>query len=272
MQTSSRSEGSPKSSGAIREDLADRHLLWLILGAIALIVLFFALKPFLPAAFQRPGTPLLQAFAIAGAVLLLVPFAFVLMKRTGASPIPNRWFIGHVVAALAGVILVVMHSGGQLLKLPSTMLYALAGLVVSGVIARLRLSHKMASTLGTKVAAFRSPDPALQKVLRGLIGRKSAILAVLEPAAREATFSVNLVHFLRNPILAWSYALLARRESRLIGARGSVNPMQAWWRPVHLALAALFLSALLVHVVTVTFFAGYVAGGRPITWWHISAW
>ena len=26
------------------------------------------------------------------------------------------------------------------------------------------------------------------------------------------------------------------------------------------------------RVVTVTFFAGYVAGGGPITWWHLAAW
>jgi hypothetical protein len=29
---------------------------------------------------------------------------------------------------------------------------------------------------------------------------------------------------------------------------------------------------LVIHVVTVTFFAGYVAGGEPITWWHLRAW
>ena len=29
---------------------------------------------------------------------------------------------------------------------------------------------------------------------------------------------------------------------------------------------------VLTHVVTVTFFAGYVAGGGPITWWHLTEW
>jgi hypothetical protein len=29
---------------------------------------------------------------------------------------------------------------------------------------------------------------------------------------------------------------------------------------------------LVIHVVTVTFFAGYVAAGEPITWWHLRAW
>ena len=29
---------------------------------------------------------------------------------------------------------------------------------------------------------------------------------------------------------------------------------------------------LVIHVITVTFFAGYVADGGPITWWHLTAW
>ena len=55
-------------------------------------------------------------------------------------------------------------------------------------------------------------------------------------------------------------------------ARASVGAAQAWWRPLHLALAATFIVGLLIHVVMVTFFAGYVAEGRPVTWWHLTAW
>jgi hypothetical protein len=47
---------------------------------------------------------------------------------------------------------------------------------------------------------------------------------------------------------------------------------QAWWRPLHMALAWLFVLGVVIHVVTVTFFAGYVADGGPITWWHLRAW
>jgi hypothetical protein len=152
------------------------------------------------------------------------------------------------------------------------MLYALAGLVASGTHARLRTARDMASTLGSKQAAFAPPDPALQKQLRRIIGEKSEILAQLEPEASEATFSVTLRHWLRRPRLASRYASLARREAALIDTRGSVGLAQAWWRPLHLALAALFLLALIIHVVTATFFAGYVAGGREIYWWYLARW
>ena len=48
--------------------------------------------------------------------------------------------------------------------------------------------------------------------------------------------------------------------------------MLVWWRRAHIALAWTFLVGIAVHVVTVTFFAGYVADGGPIHWWHVTAW
>jgi hypothetical protein len=255
-----------------RKDLADRQLRMLILAAVAVLLIILFLKPLLPADLQRPGSPLMQSLAIVGALLLLTPLAYVLAKRCGMSDVPNRWFIAHVVAAVAGFVLVVMHSGGALLRWPSLLLYALAGLVASGTYARLRAASDMASTLGRKQAAFAPPDPALHKQLHQLLGQKSELLARLEPEAREATFSVTLGHCLRHPRLACRYASLARREAALIGARRSVGYAQAWWRPLHLVLAALFLAGLVVHVVTVTLFAGYVAGGREIYWWHVARW
>jgi uncharacterized protein YhhL (DUF1145 family) len=65
---------------------------------------------------------------------------------------------------------------------------------------------------------------------------------------------------------------LAREESRLLGVRRAVGPAQAWWRPLHMLIAWVFILGVLVHVVTVTFFAGYVADGGPVTWWHLTAW
>jgi hypothetical protein len=63
-----------------------------------------------------------------------------------------------------------------------------------------------------------------------------------------------------------------REENGLVGTRASVGMEQAWWRPLHLALAYLFVLGLVIHVITVTFFAGYVADGAAITWWHLKAW
>ena len=57
-----------------------------------------------------------------------------------------------------------------------------------------------------------------------------------------------------------------------MGMRASVGLEQAFWRPLHLAIAYLFVLGIFIHVITVTFFAGYVAGGGPIGWWHLTAW
>ena len=56
------------------------------------------------------------------------------------------------------------------------------------------------------------------------------------------------------------------------GARESIGRAQAYWRAAHLSLAALFVVGLFIHVITVTFFAGYVADGGEIYWWHLTKW
>ena len=116
------------------------------------------------------------------------------------------------------------------------------------------------STAATESAASRK------------LNRKRALLASLDPAAQEATFSPTLMHWVRAPRASLRYARLIREENRLVGTRASVGMEQAWWRPLHLALAYVFVLGLVIHVITVTFFAGYVAGGEPITWWHLTAW
>jgi cytochrome b561 len=152
------------------------------------------------------------------------------------------------------------------------MLLALAGLVVLGVVARVRVSREMARTFGAKQPHFPAPDEAARARLRELIAAKRQLLAQLDPAANEGTFSVNLPHFLRTPRLALAYRRLAAEEARLLGTRAAVSRAQGLWRPLHLLLAWLFVAGIAIHVVTVTFFAGYVADGGPVTWWHVTAW
>lgn len=255
-----------------RPDLADRALILMLLVTLAAIVVYLAIRPELPLPFQRPGSPLLQSAAIIGALLLTIPFAFSIAKRSGLSTMPNRWFIAHVTASLAGFVLIVAHTTGSFGKPPALLLLAFLALAASGAVARLRLSDDMAATLGSKARAFAVPDPALREQLRRLIAQKTDLLAKLEPSANEATFSVRLGHWLTSPRRAFAYTRLAEREAALIGARRSVPLAQAYWRPLHIALAWLFLLGLLVHIAVVTFFAGWAAEGRDIYWWHVTAW
>jgi hypothetical protein len=169
-------------------------------------------------------------------------------------------------------VLIAIHSAGHLGRPPALLLAAVAALAALGLWARLRGARRLAATFASKTQVFAEPDAAARERLRRLIEEKKVLLKDLEPGASEGTFSVTLHHVLRRPGLARAYLRLAREESRLLGTRAAVGAAQAWWRPLHIALAWLFALGVLIHVLTVTFFAGYVAGGRPITWWHFASW
>ncbi|HMM54271.1 MAG TPA: hypothetical protein PKC23_04535 [Candidatus Desulfobacillus sp.] len=252
-------------------DLSDSRLQLAVGATVALTALWFLLRAWLPPAWREPGSPELYLAGVAGFALLLVPMFYSLYKRTGGGS-PRSGFNAHVLCSLAGLALIAVHSGGYLRRPPALLLLALLAIVILGVWARLRGSRRMSATFGRKAPGFAAPDPAVRQQLRELIGQKRALLARLAPDADEATFSVNLPHFLRSPRLALRYRRLARQEARLLGVRAAVPPTQAWWRPLHMALGWIFLFGVLVHVVTVTFFAGYVADGGAITWWHLAEW
>ncbi|PIW30839.1 MAG: hypothetical protein COW30_01075 [Rhodospirillales bacterium CG15_BIG_FIL_POST_REV_8_21_14_020_66_15] len=264
--------GAEPDKPARRPDLSDRRLLaWVTILGLALLF-YLAAKPGLPDAWQRPGSEILQPLAALGAALLLAPFLFSLGKRGGHSKAPNRLFILHVGASLLGMFLVALHAAAAIKGPPLALVGLLILLAVTGVVARVHISSRMAATFARKPAPFQAADPAVKARLREVIDAKTALLKRLDPQASEALFSPTLKHFLGAPLKSLAYARLARREAQLMGARGSVHWLQAWWRPVHMALAWLFLAGLILHVVLVTLFAGYVADGREIYWWHLAAW
>jgi hypothetical protein len=253
-------------------DIADRRLVRLVAAALAAIAAWFALRPWLAPAWREPGSPQLYLTGIAGVLLLLVPAAFALAKRGGASRDPRGWFNAHVYGSLAGAVLIAAHSGGLLRRPPALLLLAIVALAALGVWARLAGARRMAATFASKTGIFAAPDAPTRERLKGIIAEKRILLKDLDRNADEGSFSVTLLHLVRKPRLALGYRRLAREESRLLGTRAAVGAAQAWWRPLHMALAWIFVLGVLIHVVTVTFFAGYVAGGGPITWWHLTHW
>ena len=255
-----------------RPDLPDRMLVWIVAAAALAIAAWFALRPALRVSWSTPGSPELYIAGVLGALLLLVSMVFVVVKRSGHGRLAPAWFIAHVVCGTLGAVLVVVHSAGFLRRPPALLFLALLGLIVLGVWARVHLSARMAATFATKQRGFVPAEGASRTALAAVIERKRALLGSLDPAAQEATFSPTLVHWMCSPLASLRYARLVREENSLTGTRASVGTQQAWWRPLHLALAYVFVLGLVIHVITVTFFAGYVAGGEPITWWHLTAW
>lgn len=259
-----------KASG--RPDIPNARLVAACVAVPLILVAYFLVLPYLPQSMRTAGSPVVYLIGVAGTLLLLVAGLFVLAKRAGRGGSPVGWFIAHVGCGLLGFALVAVHTTGKVDRAPALLLLNLLALMALGVWARVRAARTMADTFATKLRGFAAPDAAKRAALEGIIARKTALLAKLDPHAREATFSVTLGHLVRKPFASLAYLRLAREEEALMGARRSVGAAQAWWRPLHLALAAVFVAGVLIHVVLVTFFAGYVAGGNPIHWWHLTAW
>ncbi len=255
-----------------RPDIDDRLLARLIFAAAVFLTTYFAFLPNLPLEWRSPGSPRLYLIGTAGSALLLVSVIFLLAKRTGRGGSPSAWFAAHVVTAMAGAVLVSVHSAGRLRYAPALLLLALLGLVALGVWARIRLSRRISATFATKHGSFAPVAGENRERLQAVIREKETLLERLDPGAREGTFSLTLVHWLRRPAASRAYARLVREEHRLLGTRGTVSVAQAYWRRVHIALSVLFVLGLIGHVAVVTFWAGYVSGGEEIYWWHITAW
>lgn len=253
-----------------RPDLSERSIGILVLTLVcAGATLLFALD--LP----EPGSPRGQASATLGALLLLAPLAFVIMKRSGLSDSPPGWFVVHVLATVFGSLLILVHAGnGDWLTPPGLVLLLLIFLVLQGSLLRGTLSRgfSLLFARSSSASGFSAPPTLDKAALQRLIDSKVALLRKLDPEASESLFSPALQHWLRHPWRSLRYQLLAAREARMVGARASAGAGLAWSRRIHMLVAAGFYLGLLAHVIVVLFFAGYVAGDEAITWWHITDW
>lgn len=218
----------------------------------------------------RPGSPLLQSLAIAGSGMLFGSFVAVMAKRFGQPGKPG--FYKHVGLASVGLAGVLAHWSFQVLQFPTLLLVLLAALVVLGLWSRSAGAKQMAGTFGRKHGAFGTPVPATRERLKALIAEKRGLLQLIDPQAYEATFSLQPRHWLSRPVQARAYQRLCGEELTLTGATAMLSPAQRHWRLVHRLLAWGFLGGLITHIMIVLFFAGYVADGREIYWWHITDW
>ena len=253
-----------------RPDLSERSILLLDTCVIAFAVLVLAL-PELPAPGSVPG----QLSAAFGAVLLLAPFLFVVMKRSGRAESPPAWFIAHVVATALGSLLIFIHvKSGNWLTPPGIVLALLLFLLLQGSLMRVVLARGFSLLFARSSAArgFSAPSGLDKQELQKIIDDKSSLLARLDAEANEARFSPALKHWLQHPWLSLQYQRLADREAAMVGARSGAGAVLAWSRRLHMFAALAFYLGLVTHIIIVLFFAGYAADGGEISWWHITAW
>lgn len=253
-----------------RPDLSERTILLLLATVIAA-----AASILLQPNGALPGSTIGQLSAAAGALLLLAPLLFVVMKRSGLAASPPTWFIAHVLATLLGSCLIFVHiAAGNWFTPPGLVFLLLVLLVLQGSLLRVIFSRAFSllfarSSLPT---GFSAPQSLDKSRLQALIDSKVELLQTLDPDADEALFSPALKHWLRKPLTSLRYQRLAEREARMVGARASAGNELSWSRRIHMLIALGFYLGLMAHVIVVLFFAGYAAGGETIDWWYITAW
>lgn len=273
MSTSSIDLEESSAPSAVESVGLGRTATLVTLAATAGATLVYLLaSPALPAGWTTPGSPALYVTGVTGGLLMLTPLAFSLAKRCGWSARPPLWFAAHVVLGSLGMVLIVVHSGLHLTRAPALLLAAAGFLILQGTWARIHLPRRIAGIFGTRHHAFFTPDPSAKHRLERIIDEKRALLIRLAPGASEAIFSPLPGHWMSHPLLTLRYMGLQREEAGVIGQRRRLSPLVAYWRGVHMTVALLFTIGLVIHVITVTFFAGYVAGGGDIHWWHLTAW
>ena len=256
-----------------RRPVLSRVALITVLAVSTLLtILFFFLRPLFEPAWSNPGSAQLYLTGVVGALLCLTPMAFFLAKRSGLSASPPTWFIAHVVLSCLGVGLLLVHSALHWSRMPALLLLAAFFLLLQGLWARTMLPYRISASFGKKYGAFTGSKRPDKRKLSDLIKRKKALLTLLAAADREATFSLLLSHWIHHPRLSFRFQGLVNEEARAIGQRQALPMAQLYWRRIHILVALLFLLGLIIHVITVTFFAGYVADGGDIHWWHISDW
>jgi hypothetical protein len=253
-----------------RIDLSRNTLLLMLAGVL---VLGFGIAIFMRDA--RPGSPSGQWLAVIGSLLLLVPFAFSVFKRSSVPVSAPSWFVAHVISASIGLLLIFAHAaGGEWVSPPGVLLACLTLLIIQGFIARAIVSPRISELFAGQPTSFGfGGHPKIDKnQLKKLIEQKQNVLSSLDPGANEAVFSPNLTHWLRHPLQTLRYVKLTNKEAAIVGSRARAGLIMRWWRPAHMLFSLLFLVGLFTHIVVVLFFAGYVADDEPIHWWHITDW
>ena len=248
----------------------------------------------------RPGSPVGQSLGIAAALILLSTLFYLPLRRSDG----GRWGKPaaqalHGLAGTAGTALAIMHSQAALREWSTLVLLAVVGLLATGIYGRVVAPIRVGTTFGRSAipyAAAARPH-ALPTTSDGLVTEKRRLLETIAAEAREGAregtkegtkegakegakegeFVLRWHHWTRSPSKAWRYHRLAISERRALArnplsASSEVSALERLWRRVHLGLAGLFIIGLLAHVVTTVFFAGYVADGREIYWWHLTRW
>lgn len=259
--------------------LSNRRIGRASFALLALAVLVLLAIPRLPVDL-RPGSVVGQTLGIIAAVLMLGSVSYLVVRRSDSSerskPLAQQL---HALIGTVGVVVALVHSHAYLRHWSALVLLAALGLLVTGLYGRLVSPQRVGRAFGRGALPYSATSAEFPKLALGtVIKQKQKIAQILSHGkSSERLFVLRLQHWRRHPLSAWRYQRLARQERRLTARHrlcrdGAPLFPERWWRRTHLLLAVLIAVGIIMHVITVVFFAGYVADGREIYWWHLTNW
>ena len=230
----------------------------------------------------RPGSPIGQSLGICAALILLGTLYYVPVRRSDntslSKPAAQTW---HGLAGTFGITLAIAHSGFALREWSTLVLLATIGLLSTGLYGRVIAPLRAGATFGRSAIPYATSvqsaatSNATSNQARELIRAKRSLLKSLAADAGEGEFILRWNHWTRHPRIAYGYYRLNVAERRMLArhplsGNSAIPIIERYWRRFHLWLAVLFIVGIVAHIITTVFFAGYVADGREIYWWHLT--
>ncbi len=259
---------------------ANRFLAFFTLGLIALCAVYLLGGSEWFSVDLRAGSPLGQSMGIIAGLILLGTLFYVRVRRSDDAQMrkftAQSW---HAVIGTLGTTLAILHSHASLREWSTLVLLAIIGLLATGFYGRVIAPLRVGAAFGRSAVPYLNtaqPDPISNEISE-LIRRKQALLKTFAGDNRESGFVLRWRHWFEHPRAALDYHRLTVKERRLLARHPlsvstEIPLLERLWRHSHLILAGLFIVGLFAHVITTVFFAGYVADGREIYWWHLTKW
>lgn len=242
--------------------------------------------------FLRPSGPLGQSFGVVGAVLMLVPFAYMVRKRVrrGTSKSLRGWLEVHLFCGIVGPVLVTLHTAFKFNGIVSAAYWSMMIVMLSGFVGRYLFVRIPRSLRGVELSRAEL-DAEAQQLHEAVTARagSTAIVARIDalearaiPPAGRAPSWIGLLfgefgvrrslHAFRTALatsglrpgdrddlfrLTSERVLLLRRTAYLQRTKAAF----ALWHVFHLPLVYVMLVIVTVHV-GVALYMGYV----PFRW------
>ena len=256
-----------------------------VLAGVALVLIILCLI-YLGGALEwlqldlRPGSRLGQSIGIIAGLILLGTLYYVPFRRSDNTvQVKSKGQNWHALVGTSGTALAVIHSHAALREWSTLVLLAILGLLVTGLYGRVVAPLRVGVGFGRSAIPYSNvarPDAKNAEVDR-LIQAKRTLLKSIAANEKESEFVLRWQHWSCHPLITLQFYRLVLAERRLLAkdplsASEEIPALERFWRRLHLLLAILFLIGLLAHVITTVFFAGYVADGREIYWWHVTQW